>query len=167
MVFNLLDSEDIGFSLSNHRQLWQMILKMLENGQTSLDSMEPFPDHLIQQLQTACIEVPELANQLHHLLWLDENAKVALLRPTMVVKAAIARIQLVMSEKKYRYWRDLWEKTDLKASPDLGHYYQTKIQEEKVRTLELQRQIEVTFADLSDDLGPIEDVDFGENSETS
>lgn len=148
MVWELLESEDIGFSMSNHRHLWQMILDLMESGQTNLEPEEPVLDYLIQQLQTVCAEIPTLASQLHHLLWLDENARVALLRPTMVVKAAIARIQLVMSEKKYRYWRDLWEKIDLKANPDLGHYYQTKIQAEKAKTLELQRQIEVTFADL-------------------
>ncbi len=148
MVWELLEAEDISFSLSNHRHLWQMILDLMEAGQTSLDPEEPVLDYLIQQLQTTCAEIPVLAGQLHHLLWLDENAHVALLRPTMVVKAAIARIQLVMSEKRYRYWRDLWEKIDLKANPDLGHYYQTKIQAEKACTLELQQQIEVTFADL-------------------
>jgi DNA primase len=150
MVWELMDAEDIGFSLSHHRQLWQMILSMMETGQTSLDETEPHTEHLMQQLQTICAEMPELAKQLGHLLWLDENASVALLRPAMVVKAAIARIQLVMSEKKYRYWRDLWEKTDLKANPDLGHYYQTKIQEAKARTSELNSQIEVTFADLTE-----------------
>jgi DNA primase len=150
MVWDLMDAEDLGFSLSHHRQLWQMILNMLEEGKTALDEIEPFPEHLMQQLQTICAEMPELAKQLGHLLWLDENANVALLRPAMVVKAAIARIQLVMSDKKYRYWRDLWEKTDLKAHPELGHYYQTKIQEAKARTVELKSQIEVTFADLTE-----------------
>jgi DNA primase len=106
-------------------------------------------------LQTAFAEMPEMANQLHHLLWLDENSRVALLRPTMVVKAAIAKIQLVLGEKRYRHWRDLWEKTDLKANPELGHYYQTKIQLERNSILELQKQIEVTFADLTDTLGLI------------
>ncbi len=150
MVWELLESEDIDFSLSNHRQLWQMILQLTERGETNLEPTELMPDHLVQRLQTDCIEIPELAHQLHHLLWLDENARVALLRPTMVVKAAIAKIQVIMSEKKYRYWRDLWEKTDLKANPELGHYYQTKIQAEKSRTLELQSQIEVTFSDLTE-----------------
>jgi DNA primase len=150
MMWEQLEAEDIGFSLSHHRQLWQMIMDMLEEGKTSLDETEPIPQHLMQQLQTICAEMPDLAKQLGHLLWLDENAHVALLRPAMVIKAAIARIQVVMSDKKYRYWRDLWEKTDLKAHPELGHYYQTKIQEAKARTLELKRQIEVTFADLTE-----------------
>lgn len=150
MVYESLEAEDISFSLSNHRHLWQMILNLLETGQTSLAPEEPMPNHLISQLQTACIDMPDLARQLHHLLWLDEHTQIAMLRPTIVVRAAIAKIQLIMSEKKYRYWRDLWEKTDLKANPELGHYYQTKIQAEKAHTLELQRQIEVTFTDLTE-----------------
>jgi DNA primase len=148
MVWEALEEADIIFSLTNHRHLWQMIMEMLDMGETSLAPEEPIPDHLTHRLQAACADLPELAQQLHHLLWLDENAKVALLRPTMVVRAAIARIQLVMCEKKFRYWRDLWEKTDLKANPDLGHYYQTKIQAEKARITNLKKQLEVTFVDL-------------------
>ncbi|WP_041429426.1 hypothetical protein [Synechococcus sp. PCC 7502] len=68
----------------------------------------------------------------------------------MVIKAAIARIQLIMTEKKYRYWRDLWEKIDLKTNPDLGYYYQTKIQAEQAQIQTLQKQVEITFTDLAE-----------------
>jgi DNA primase len=152
-VYETIESEDISFSLSNHRHLWQIVMDLLESGKTSLEPTEPYPNHLIQQLQAICAENPDLSQQLHHLLWLDENSRVALLRPAVVVRAAIAKIQLVMSEKRYKHWRDLWEKTDLKANPELGHYYQEKIQTERHRIVELQKQIEVTFADLTETLG--------------
>ncbi|AFY71289.1 DNA primase [Thalassoporum mexicanum PCC 7367] len=148
MVWEALREADIIFSFSNHRHLWQMILEMLDLGETSLVAEEPSSDHLIHHLQVTCAELPELAQQLHHLLWLDENTKVALLRPTMVVRAAVAKIQLAMSEKKFRYLYHLWEKTDLKTNPELGHYYQTKIMSEKAYINSLEKQVSVTFTDL-------------------
>jgi len=143
-ITEMLEAADICFSLSHHRQLWQMI------GNCPLNQA---PDQLIRHLQIACMELPELpelSEQLSHVLWLNQNAQVALLRPTMIIKAAIARIQLIMTEKKYRYWRDLWEKIDLKTNPDLGYYYQTKIQAEQTQMQALQKQVEITFTDLVD-----------------
>jgi len=68
----------------------------------------------------------------------------------MVIKAAIARIQLIMTEKKYRYWCDLWKNLDFKNFPELGYHYQTKIQAEKLQMQVLQKQVEITFTDLID-----------------
>jgi len=151
-IYQFLEKEDLGFSFANHRQLWQIVLDLLDQGKTDLEPCASQSDNLIHQLQNACIEIPDLAQQLYHLLWLDENDKVALLRPSMVIKAAIARIQLIMTEKRYRHWRDLWEKTDLKVNPDLGYYYQTQIHAEKNLIFTLQQQIEVNLKDLNSDL---------------
>jgi DNA primase len=165
-IYQFLEKEDLGFNLgfsfSNHRQLWQIVLDLLERGETDLEPRTSQSDRLIYQLQTACMEIPDLAQQLHHLLWLDENDKVSLLRPGMVIKAAIARIQLIMTEKRYRHWRNLWEKTDLKANPELGYYYQTQIHAEKNLIFTLQQQIEVNLKDLNSDLDPSETTDFEE-----
>jgi DNA primase len=141
LITEMLEETDICFSLSHHRELWQMIIDC---------PLDQAPDQLIRHLQIICAQLPDLSDQLSHVLWLDQNAQVALLRPTMVIKAAIARIQLIMTEKKYRYWRDLWEKIDLKNNPDLGYYYQTKIQAEQVQMQVLQKQVEITFTDLVD-----------------
>jgi len=141
LITEMLEEKDICFSLTHHRQLWQMIIDSPLNLNT---------ENLIRHLQITCIELPELSSQLSHVLWLDHNAHVALLRPTIIIKAAIVRLQLIMTEKKYRYWRDLWEKIDLKTNPDLGYYYQTKIQAEQVQIQALQKQVEITFTDLMD-----------------
>lgn len=140
IIVTMLEEADICFSLSHHRQLWQMI---------NATSMDFPPAQLMHHLQSLCTEVPELSQQLNHVLWLDANAQIALLRPAVVIKAAIARIQLIMTEKKYRYWRDLWEKIDIKLNPDLGYYYQTKIQAEQNHIQALQKQVEISFADLA------------------
>ncbi|AFY74350.1 DNA primase, catalytic core [Synechococcus sp. PCC 7502] len=141
LITEMLEETDICFSLSHHRQLWQIIMDY---------PLSQTAENLITYLQIACAELPELSSQLSHVLWLDQNAQVALLRPTVVIKAAIARIQLIMTEKKYRYWRDLWEKIDLKTNPDLGYYYQTKIQAEQAQIQTLQKQVEITFTDLAE-----------------
>mgnify|MGYP005838810197 CR=1 FL=1 len=149
-IYELIEEQGISFSFGHHRQLWQMILSLLEQGKTSLAPSHPDP--LVPQLQISCIEIPELTRQLHHLLWLDENTKISLLRPALVIRAAIARIQLIMAEKRYQHWRNLWQTTDLKQNPQLGYFYQNQIQAEKQQIHNLQQQLEVNFIDLTTDL---------------
>jgi len=147
-VGEALAAADLGFNLSHHRQLWQWILNAQTEGRTSLDREEP-PAVLLRHLQLTCAQEPALATQLQPLLWLDDHDRVALLRPHIVVEKAIARIQLVLAEKRYRYWRDLWAKLDLKAEADLGRRYSEQIQAEKAHIAQLQRQIEIPFGDLT------------------
>ncbi len=147
-VGEALAAADLGFNLSHHRQLWQWILRAQAEGRTSLDPEEP-PTVLLRHLQLTCAQEPALATQLQPLLWLDDNDRVALLRPHIVVEKAIARIQLVLAEKRYRYWRDLWAKLDLKAEAELGRRYSEQIQAEKARIAQLQRQLEIPFGNLS------------------
>ncbi len=159
----MLEAADISFSLSHHRQLWSMIIDCALDQAFS----EQAPANLISHLQILCAELPDLSHQLAQVLWLDQNSQMALLRPTMVIKAAIARIQLVMAEKKYRYWRDLWEKIDLKTNPDLAYHYQTKIQSEQTLMQALQKQVEITFTDLIaiDEIEIAEKPDFAAGSD--
>ncbi len=146
-VSEALAAADLGFNLSHHRQLWQWILQAQAEGRTGLEPTEP-PEVLLRHLQLTCAQEPTLATQLHPLLWLDDNDRVALLRPHLVVEKAIARIQLVLAEKRYRYWRDLWAKLDLKAEADLGRRYSEQILAEKARIAQLQRQLEIPCGPL-------------------
>ncbi|MFQ3679281.1 MAG: toprim domain-containing protein, partial [Pseudanabaenaceae cyanobacterium] len=147
-VREALEAADLGFNLSHHRQLWQWILAAQAEGRTGLDPAEP-PEVLLRHLQLTCAQEPTLATQLHPLLWLDENDRVALLRPHIVVAKAIARIQLVLAEKRYRHWRDLWAQLDLQAEADLGRRYSAHIQAEKARIAQLQRQLEIPLTELT------------------
>jgi DNA primase len=151
-IYQILEKEDLEFNFSNHRQLWQIILELLDNQKTNLEPCSYQSDTLIGQLQNASIEIDDLAQQLHHLLWLDENDKIALLRPAMVIRAAIARIKLIITEKRCRHWLDLLKKTDFKANPELGFYYQSQMQSEKSQILSLQQQLEVNLCDLNTEL---------------
>jgi DNA primase len=157
-IYLILEKEALEFNFSNHRQLWQIILDLLDNHKTNLEPCSDQTDTLIRQLQNACIEIEDLAQQLYHLLWLDENDKIALLRPAMVIRAAIARIKLIITEKRCRHWLDLLKQTDFMANPELGYYYQSQMQSEKNQILALQQQLEVNFSDLNTDL-ETEDID--------
>ncbi|MFN6069714.1 MAG: DNA primase, partial [Pseudanabaena sp.] len=114
-VYEVINEEDIEFSLSNHRYLWLTILNLINQQKTSLAAKEPYPDHLVQQLQLLCAEQPEVAQQLQHLLWLDENSRIGILRPQMVVRTAIAKIQYIMCEKREKSWLEKYKNTDVIA----------------------------------------------------
>ena len=148
-VYEAIAEEEIEFSLSNHRYLWLTILDLIDQKKTSLASEEPYAEHLVQQLQILCAEQSQVAEQLQHLLWLDDNSRVGLLRPQMVVKTAIAKIQFVMCEKREKHWLDLFKSKDVIADPAFGHHCQAKIQEEKQRKSAILKLIGVNYLDLS------------------
>ena len=148
-VYEAIADEEIEFSLSNHRYLWLTILDLIDQKKTSLASEELYAEHLVQQLQILCAEQSQVAEQLQHLLWLDDNSRVGLLRPQMVVRTAIAKIQFVMCEKREKHWLDLFKSKDVIADPAFGHHCQAKIQEEKQRKSAILKLIGVNYLDLS------------------
>jgi DNA primase len=145
----IAEDEIIEFTQSNHRYLWQVILHLLQNNKTSLLATEPHADHLIQQLQILCAEKEEIANQLQHLLWLDDYSRIALMRPQIVMIKAIAKIQHIMCEKHEKDWLNKYENTDVIANPEFGYECQSRIQEARRRKAELSKLIEVNYVDLS------------------
>ena len=145
----IAEEENIEFTQSNHRYLWQTILNLIQENKTSLASEEPYPDHLVQQLQIFCAEREEVAQQLQHLLWLDENSRIGLLRPQIVVRTAIAKIQYIMCEKHEKDWLSKYGSADLITDPAFGYECQTRIKEARQRKAEIRKQIEVNYLDLS------------------
>ncbi|MFZ4557048.1 MAG: DNA primase [Pseudanabaena sp.] len=145
----IAEEEAIEFTQSNHRYLWQIILNLLQENKTSLAPAEPYPDHLVQQLQILCAEKAEVAQQLQHLLWLDENSRIGLLRPQIVVRTAIAKIQYIMCEKHEKDWLSKYGSIDVIANPTFGYECQTKIKEARQRKAEIRKQIEVNYLDIS------------------
>ena len=148
-VYESMEEEDISFSFTNHRYLWHTILNLIEQGKTSLEKQEPYSNHLVRQLQILCAEQEEAAHQLQHLLWLDENSRIGILRPQIVIRTAIATIQYVMCEKRERYWLEMFTTKDVIVDPQFGYHCQAKIQEEKRRKMEFQKLIGVNYLDLS------------------
>ncbi len=160
-VFDELEGADLSFSLSNHLQLWHMILDLIDNNK--LDLANPvYPDNLLKQLQLSCIEDPEISNQLHYFLREDDNSRVALLRPQMVVKAAIVKIQAIHCEKRMKHWLAKFEKTDVKLDCEIRRYYYEQFQREKTLQQMLSKQIEVNYTDLIEQ-GLTEPIYFDES----
>ncbi|BAY24590.1 DNA primase [Calothrix sp. NIES-2100] len=129
-IFNALEERDLQFSLSHHRFLWQ---KILELPTQQVD--------LISNLQDRYLELSEDLSLVSHVFHLNEKSKTDdILRTPQLVQAAIACMELVMCEKRYRHFEELWTQSDEKAEPDLYEYYGTKFIEEKQRYLKLNAQ---------------------------
>lgn len=148
-IHSIIEEEDIDFSLSNHRYLWQTILELIDQKKTSLAAEEPWSNHLLQQLQILCAENHEVSQQLQHLLWLDDNSRIGILRPQMVIRKAILKIQYIMCEKREKSWLEKYKSTDVIADPAFGYYCQYKIETARKQKTEIRKQIEVNYLDLS------------------
>lgn len=141
----LLERE-LQFSFRPHRELWQRILELI-SAQPELEEQE---ETLLTALRTLCAQDEQLNERLSHLLWLDENTRVALMRPPMVVRAAIANMELEIRQKRYRYWTQLWDQAFSEGNTALAAQYQASIQQEYQAIQALQRQVQLSLEDLSE-----------------
>ncbi|MFS8780340.1 DNA primase [Synechococcus sp. W55.1] len=141
----LLERE-LQFSFRPHRELWQWILELI-SAQPELEEQE---ETLLTALRTLCAQDEQLNERLSHLLWLDENTRVALMRPRMVVRAAIANMELEIRQKRYRYWTQLWDQAFSEGNTALAAQYQASIQQEYQAIQALQRQVQLSLEDLSE-----------------
>ncbi len=134
-----IEAQDLEFSFSHHRFLWRQIRDI---EQDHLDG------DLFEQLRDRTHDFPREMSQIYSLFELDEKTNRDILRAPLVIRSATAGIERVMCEKRYRHFLDLWEKTDLGTTPDLGQFYQQKAYVEKQRIAELDRLRQVSFVDL-------------------
>ena len=101
-IFDSLEEKDLQFSLSHHRFLWQQILEVLDNPEYDLLSI----------VQDRCLEFPEEMDLLSHLFHLNEKTQKDILRIPLVIQDAMACMEIVIREKRYRHFLKLWEQTD-------------------------------------------------------
>jgi DNA primase len=141
----LLERE-LQFSFRPHRELWQRILELI----SAQPELEDRGETLLTALRTLCAQDEQLNERLSHLLWLDENTRVALMRPRMVVRAAIANMELEIRQKRYRYWTQLWDQAFSEGNTALAAQYQASIQQEYQAIQALQRQVQLSLEDLSE-----------------
>jgi DNA primase len=127
-IFQTLEARNLEFSLSHHRLLWQKILELTGD---ELD--------LISRLQNKYLELSEPIEVISHLFHLTEKTQKDILRTPQVVQAAMAAMERVFTEKRYRYFLELWEKTG--AESDYQSFYKEKI---RLQELECQRQFSIT-----------------------
>ena len=133
-----LDERDLEFSLSHHRFLWRQIL---ESTDEQVD--------LISSLQDRYLELSEDIGLVSHLFHLNEKSKFDdMLRTSQVVQAAIACMERVFREKRYRHFLELWQETDPDVAPERCQSYYQAFYAEKLRLQELDRQRQFSLTDL-------------------
>jgi DNA primase len=142
-IRNALAERDVEFSFSHHIFLWRQIDRI----ETTLSPNEA--DQLLRLIQDQCTDFPMQMQQVYHLFQLDEKSRRDMLRSPLVIRSAVASMEQVMCEKRYRHLQDLWQKTDCIADPEAGYRYQKQMYAEKQRIRELQEEQRTTkFDDL-------------------
>lgn len=139
-ILEALDERDLQFSLSHHRFLWQQILEVPS---ASNDA------NLISKVQDRCLEFPEELRLVSHLFHLNEKTRKEMLsHHEKLIQAAVACVEQVLCEKRYRHFRELWEQTDPEAEPEQWEAYSKAFCAERLRLWELDRQRQFSIADL-------------------
>lgn len=139
-IVEALEARDLEFSLSHHRFLWRQILD-IEAAAATL----PVPD-LMAQLDDRGTDYPKEMQRVYPLFHLEEKTKRDILRAPLTIRAATAAMERVLCDKRCRHFQELW--ADSSAISELGEYYQQKIYDEKRRIADLDRERQVTIADL-------------------
>lgn len=144
-IIDALDEQDLQFSLSSHRFLW---IKINEIESKIHDKRFILDIDLISKIQDFDSENSSEISQISHLFNLDEKTKNDIHRAPLAIRAATACIELVMCEKRYLHYLELWRQTDFTLNPELAHYYHQQIYAEKRRMNELEELRRVKFSEL-------------------
>ncbi|MEA5581338.1 DNA primase [Nodularia harveyana UHCC-0300] len=137
VILNTLEERNLEFSLSHHRLLWQKILT------STGEEIE-----IISSLQDRYLESSAEIASISHLFHLNEKSQKEILRTPQAVQAAVACMERVLIEKRYRYFLELWEKTDAEADPEKWQSYYQSFYNEKMKLQELDRQRQFSITDL-------------------
>jgi DNA primase len=137
VIIDELETRNLQFSLSHHRFLWQQIVEL------EIEQVD-----LISTLQTRYLELAEELGIISHLFHLNEKSKKEILRTPQVVQAAIACMERVLTEKRYRHFLELWEKTDPDLEPERWQSYYQAFYAEKLRLQALDKQRQFSITDL-------------------
>ncbi|MEN9266306.1 MAG: toprim domain-containing protein, partial [Thermostichales cyanobacterium BF4_bins_65] len=147
-------NRDLQFSYTPHRQLWQGISELVQQQ----PHLEADTEALLVTLRTFFAQDEALNQRLTHLLWLDETSRIALMRPRMVVRAAIATMELEIRQKRYRYWTQLWDQAYQHRQTEQALYFQAKIQSEYRRIQALQKECQMSAEDLQTSLFNVDEL---------
>lgn len=138
-VVEALEERDLQFSLYQYQFLWNQILAVPAVRENDLLSI----------IQNRCLEFPEEMELVSHLFHLNEkNQKEIFSRHNKLIQAATVCMEIVMREKRYRYFRELAEQTDPDAEPEKWQSYCQAFYEEKKRLQELERQRQFALKEL-------------------
>ncbi len=138
-IVDALEERDLQFSLSHHRFLWQQII--------DVPSEE---SNLISTVQETCLEYPEEIGLVSYLFHLNEKTQKEMLsHHEKLIQAAIACMEQVLREKRYRHFRELWNNPEVEPE-QLESYYKA-FYAEKMRLQELDRERLFSITDLLGD----------------
>ena len=151
-IIEALEERDLQFSLSHHRFLWREILEAAsaDSTQKAINSVFITQElNLISHLQNRCLEFESEMAHVSYLFYPDEKSQQEQMRRVpQVIQAAIARMEQVLCEKRYRHFLELWEKTDSSSEPERSEYYYQEYNQAKLRSMKLQRQCQFSVSDL-------------------
>lgn len=143
-IIDTLEEQDVLFSLSHHRFLWQRILDLQQAVETSRQT----PDPLIGMLQDRGLEFPDEMAQVAHLFHLDEKKQQDIVRTPLLIRAAVACLERVACEKHRRYCLEKWQMLNPATDPELREYYLQEFYKIDQRIRELDRLRQFNIADI-------------------
>lgn len=143
-IIDSLEEQDLLFSLSHHRFLWQQILDI----QIVISTSYQIPDPLISLLSERSIQFPEKMAQVSHLFHLDEKRQEDIVRTPLLIRAATACLEKVTCEKHRHYCLEQWQKFDSLGNLERAKYYMQEFYEVDKRIKELERQRLFNISDI-------------------
>ena len=141
-IIDTLEEQDLLFSLSHHRFLWQQILEL----QLVIQASSQTPDPLISLLQERSIKFPNQMAQVTHLFHLDEKKQEDIVRTPLLIRAIAACLEKVVCEKHRRYCLEQWQKLDPATDLQRKQYYWQEFYEtdQRIRELDQLRQFNIS-----------------------
>jgi len=147
MIIDALEAQDLLFSLSHHRFLWQQILELQAvTDQPNTNN----PDRLISLLQDRSLKFPQQMAQVAHLFHLDEKLQEDIIRTPLVIRAAAACLEMVVFLKHRRYCLEQWQNLEPSADEQHKYYYQQEFYEADRRIKQLEQSRQFAIADVID-----------------
>jgi len=132
-----LEQQDIFLSFSHHRQLWQVLLQCYAHNPQL---------NILVWLQDYYAEHPQWLAQINPLIYLDETTVQDIQRPALMLRSALAAIELTVRYQRYRQLLHHWRDLDLIHQATEAQQFQVQLYQEKARIdyLELLRHTDIT-----------------------
>lgn len=138
VIITVLEERNLIFTIADYRFLWQQIVAI----EPTLSRQQP---DLIARIQDEYLQFPDKLNQISHLFHLDEYTENQITVAPELINAAVACMERVICEKCYRYYLDLWQKTDFKIDRPLMEKYWLELTRSKERIKALDRELQFLY----------------------
>ncbi len=133
-IINILEEKELLFSYSDHRFLWQKILEINVVNEIKGENK------LLENLQIKLIEHSEKMKAINHLLIVNQEKQEKTYRAALIIRSAIATMELVICKKYWRDCLDKWQKTDQFTDANNWKYYYQEIQNTKAKMTQLEQE---------------------------